>query len=150
MNNPDFAPQSGWTALLDMHTVEWTEGFARTELELKPHHLNASGVVHGGVLMTMLDSVSGRCGLYCNTPNNRRYGMTVSMTCNFTGQSRTGKLIGTARRTAGGTRTYFTTVEIHTGKGDLVATGSGVHRYRSGSETIEGVPMKAKADAGLD
>ena len=146
MNNPNFAPQSGWTALLDLHVVEWADGFARSEMVLQPHHLNASGVVHGGVLMTVLDSVSGRCGLYCNMPGHRRYGMTVTMTCNFVGQSKAGKLICTARRTAGGSRTYFTAVEIHTDKGDLVATGSGVHRYRSGSEKIDGVPLKPKAE----
>jgi uncharacterized protein (TIGR00369 family) len=121
----------------------WADGHGRIALPLQAWHLNGSGVVHGGVLMTMLDLTTSMAGLYCTVKGHRRYSMTVSLTTHFIGQTKTGQLIGIGRRTRAGSKLFFSTAEVLTEEGGLVATASAVHRYRSGSEKPEGVPKRA-------
>jgi uncharacterized protein (TIGR00369 family) len=134
--------QSPFLEFVGTRLQEWRDGYARMTLELQRHHLNRAGVVHGGLLSTLIDHAGGFCGLYCSVPGNRRYGMTLSMTCNFLAQSKAGTLTVTGERVTGGHKIYFARTEVHTDTGLLVATGNSVHRYRSGSESIEGVPAK--------
>ena len=44
---------------IGLEIVEARKGYARGEIELKPWHMNQLGIVHGGVLFTMADTVSG-------------------------------------------------------------------------------------------
>jgi len=134
--------ESPFLELVDTELEEWRENFVRIRLRLKPHHLNRAGVVHGGVLATLLDHAGGFSGAYCTVPGNRRYGMTLSLTCNFVSQSKTGSLIATGQVERSGNKIFFARTKVETEDGVLVATGSSVHRYRSGSEKPEGVPAR--------
>jgi uncharacterized protein (TIGR00369 family) len=134
--------ESPFLSFVDTTLEEWRDGYVRIALVLRRHHLNRAGVVHGGVLATLLDHAGGFCGLYCSVPGNRRYGMTLSLTSSFLSQSRTGVLMTTGERVSGGNKIYFAKTEVRTDAGIIVATGSSVHRYRSGSESHEGVPAK--------
>lgn len=138
--------ESPFLELLGTEVEEWRDGYARISLIIRPEHLNRAGVIHGGVLATLLDHGGGFCGLYCTNPENRRYGMTLSLSCNFVGQSKTGKVFVTGNRTSSGRRIYFTETEVRTQEGNLLATGSSVHRYRSGSENPDGVPESDRTD----
>lgn len=40
-------------------TLERRPGYAKCEIEIKPWHLNVLGVIHGGVLFSLADTVSG-------------------------------------------------------------------------------------------
>jgi uncharacterized protein (TIGR00369 family) len=120
----------------------WRDGEGRISLDLQPLHLNAAGVVHGGVLVTLLDVTTAMTGLFCSKKGNRRHAVTVSLTTNFIGQAKGGKIIATGRRTASGRKLYFADAEVRSESGELLATASAVHRYRSGSENPEGVPKK--------
>jgi uncharacterized protein (TIGR00369 family) len=131
---------SPFLRFVDTRLEEWRDGYARIGLVLRPHHLNRSGVVHGGVLATLLDHAGGLSGLHCSVPGNRRCGMTLSITSNFLGQSRAGKLIAIGERGSAGKKIYFARSEVRTDTGVILATGSGIYRYRSGSESPEGVP----------
>ncbi len=133
---------TNFAQLLDFKRESWRDGEGSVSLALEPWHLNGNGVVHGGVLMTMLDVVCSMSGLYCTQKGNRRHSVTVSLTTNLVGQEKTGKLIATGRVTSSGGKLYFATGEIRTEKGSLVAAASSVHRFRSGSEKPEGVPKK--------
>jgi uncharacterized protein (TIGR00369 family) len=130
---------SPFLAMLNTTVEEWRDGYARIGLILERKHLNRSGVVHGGVLATLLDHTGGFCGLYCTVPGNRRYGMTLSLTTNYVGQSAGGRLFAIGERVSGGGRIYHSRTEVRTDGDLVVATGSGVYRYRSGSEKPEGV-----------
>src|SRR3546814_18533587 len=44
--------------------VEWSPGYAEMHLPMSSKLDNRSGRVHGGVICTLLDSVSGYSGLY--------------------------------------------------------------------------------------
>lgn len=134
--------ESPFLGYLGTELEEWRDGFARIRLTLRPHHLNRAGVVHGGLISALIDHAGSFCGLYCSVPGNRRYGMTLSLTCNYLAQSETGTLIVEGRRTKGGRQVYFSATTVQTEGGLVVATGTSVHRYRTGSDAIEGVPAR--------
>jgi uncharacterized protein (TIGR00369 family) len=127
--------------LLGVQIEHWEDGYVRTRLDLRPEHQNRSGVVHGGILTTLLDHVGSFSGLYCTAPAHARFCVTLSLTCNFVGQSKSGSIVAVGRRTAGGRNIYFAQSEIVDLSGSVLATGTSIHRYRKGSETPHGVPI---------
>jgi uncharacterized protein (TIGR00369 family) len=142
--------ESPFLGLVETTLEEWRDGYVRIGLVLRREHLNRSGVVHGGVLATLLDHAGGMSGLHCTVPGNRRYGMTLSLTSNFLAQSHAGKLTATGERESAGTKIYFARSEVRTDTGIVVATGSSVHRYRSGSESPEGSRPRGAVSSQLN
>jgi len=69
---PPPTPQSGYQQLMGYRLVEWREGLAIAELAVGPQHLNISGVLHGGVLMSLLDTVCGYAGCFSAEPGPTR------------------------------------------------------------------------------
>ncbi|MEQ8708456.1 MAG: PaaI family thioesterase [Rhodospirillales bacterium] len=134
---------SGFNITVGYELTEWSDGHAVLELDLEPRHLNRTGVLHGGVIATMLDAVCGYAGQYCSEPGNIRYAVTLSLTTNFLGQAKAGRVRCVARRTGGGRKIYFCAGEMFNANGDLIATGEGVYRLRTGSEDLKGVPRNA-------
>ena len=111
--------------------------------------LNRSGVVHGGVLATLLDHAGGLSGMHCTVPGNRRYGMTLSLTAHYLKQGKAGKVSAIGQRVSGGRKIFYARSEVIAEDGEILASGSSVHRYRSGSENPEGTPdhpSKGKED----
>lgn len=138
---PEDVP-SGFRQLLGFRITEWREGDATLTLTIGPRHLNRSGVLHGGVIATLIDAAGGYAGCYCPHPNRVRRSVTVSMTTHFLAQAKIGTLTTHARVRGGGRRLFIASVEVHDNSGALVAIGEGVYRYRAGSETLEGVPLE--------
>src|SRR5207302_7524014 len=62
----------GFNVLIGYRLAEWRDDFARLELALEAKHLNRSGVVHGGVLATMLDVALGYTGIFIAEPGRVR------------------------------------------------------------------------------
>ena len=143
MTLPGIESDSPFLHMIGVRQMEWREGFVRLRVVIQPHLLNRSGVVHGGVLATLLDNAAGMSGMWCSVPGNKRYGMTLSLTTNYVGQAKTGAMIATGTRAAGGSKIFFADSEVRTEGGVLLAKGSGVFRYRTGSESTEGVPARA-------
>ena len=141
-----YVSESPFLEMLGTKVEEWRDGYVRISLEIRPEHLNRAGVIHGGVLATLLDHGGGFSGLFCTEPGNRRYGMTLSMACNFIAQSKTGKVYVTGTRTSAGRRIYFSSTEVRTEEDVLLATGSSVHRFRNGSEDPKGVPARDRTE----
>lgn len=50
---------AGFRDVLGIRIVERGEGFARGEMEVKEWHLNPLGIIHGGCLFSLADTVSG-------------------------------------------------------------------------------------------
>jgi uncharacterized protein (TIGR00369 family) len=118
-------------AHLGFELVEHADGFARVAFEVQPHHLNLSGVLHGGALLSLIDDAAGAAGAWTDVPGERRRSMTVDLNCRFTGQAREGRLVATARRVAGGRNLFFVQTEVHDAAGALIGFGSSTHRYRN-------------------
>src|SRR5882724_3888094 len=118
----------GFNVLLGYRLAEWRADFARLELALEPKHLNRSGVVHGGVLATMLDVALGYCGVYTAEPGRLRRAVTLSMTTSYLGQAKSGTLSCIARRRGGGKTVFFASGEVLDEAGALIAMGEGTFR----------------------
>ncbi|EWH00814.1 PaaI family thioesterase [Halomonas sp. BC04] len=137
--DPATQPLMGYHELLGMHVVEWAEDHAVVELNVDAQHLNRSGIVHGGVLTSMLDSALSLAGLYCDVPGRVRRGMTLSLTTTFVSPARGGVLRATGRVRGGGHKIFMASGEVTDGSGELLAIAEGSFRRRSGSESREGM-----------
>jgi uncharacterized protein (TIGR00369 family) len=120
---------TGFNAALGFRLVEWREDFARVELTLEAKHLNRSGVVHGGVLATLIDAAGGLCGVYTPEPGRKRRCVTLTMTTSYLGQTKSGIISCTGRRRGGGRTVFMMTAEVHAEDGTLLAIGEGTYRY---------------------
>lgn len=134
----------GFHSLLGYRQVSWDENEAVLELTLQPRHLNLGGVIHGGVLTSLLDIALAEAGTHCPYPGRMRKAITLSLTTTFTGQCSGGTIRVTGRKRAGGSRIFNSSGEVHDEQGNLLAIAEGTFRIRSGSEQPEGVPINQR------
>jgi uncharacterized protein (TIGR00369 family) len=120
----------GFNAELGFRLAEWTDGRAVIEMPVRPPHLNRSGILHGGVLFTLLDAACGFVGVWTPPGEPIRRALTLSFSANFLGQARDGVVRATAIRKGGGRRVFFATGEVHGPDGTLLAMGEGSYRLR--------------------
>ncbi len=136
---------SGFAQLLGYQLIDWRPGYAVMEMTLRPEHMNRAGLPHGGLLTTILDSVSGYAGCYCPVPGNMRRTLTLSLTTNYIGQARSNSLRAVAKVIGGGRKIFFTSAELFDGNGEqtkanFIASATGTFRYHRGSEDESGQP----------
>ena len=125
----------GFHPFLGFETVAWTDGEATLQLQLKPQHMNFAGVIHGGVLASLLDIVSAMAGTYCPHPGRMRKAITLTLSTTFTGQCNGGTITAIAHRQASGRRIFNTYAEIFDANRNRLAMATGTFRLRTGSET---------------
>jgi|CEGF01.1.fsa_nt_gi uncharacterized protein (TIGR00369 family) len=131
----------GFHALLGYKIIDWGEKKAVIELEVRPEHLNMGGVIHGGVLTSLLDIVCTMAGTYCAKAGHVRKAITLSLTTTFTGQCSSGIVRAVGVKRAGGRRIFNCSGEVYDQEGRLLAMGEATCRLRSGSELPDGVPF---------
>ncbi len=127
------AKRDDFHAQLGTELLEWRDGFARIALDILPKHLNRSDILHGGVLLAMLDEVGALCGLWSGVPGQHRSSVTVDLDCRFVGQSRDGRIFGTGEVVSHGRSLYFTRSQVVDGGGRVLAYGASSHKWRRGS-----------------
>jgi uncharacterized protein (TIGR00369 family) len=132
-------------ALFDFRLLAWRDGHATLQATAGPAHMNRAGVVHGGVVLALIDQAAAYAGLHCTVPGNARRGMTLSLATQFTAPVMGGTIVAEAEVVGRGQSTFFTRVVVRDAAGAVVATGQGTHRWRRGSEVPEGVPAAAPA-----
>ena len=121
----------GFADLVGYRLTAWRDGYAEVTATLGAEHMNRSGVMHGGVLTTMIDAACGYAGCYAAAPEVPRRAFTLSLDCHFTAAAAAGdRLSVSARRTGGGRQVFFSRAEVHDQNGRLIAQGAGVFRYR--------------------
>jgi uncharacterized protein (TIGR00369 family) len=134
---------AGFHDLLGIELIEWKDGFARVAVQTGKQHGNRSGIVHGGVMLSLIDQAAAYAGLWCSVPGNIRRAVTLDLDCRFTGQVAKGRLVAEGRVVTRGRNIFFCRTEVFDEAGQLVAFGASTHRWRAGSETAEGQPPKA-------
>jgi len=127
---------------MGIRLVEWRDGFCRAEMPNDPAYANRHMIPHGGVMMTLMDSVGGYSGCWCPWPGRVRRAMTLSMNTSFLGVAEGARLVGQSRVTGGGRSLFFTEMTVLDDKGRPAARASGVYRYRSASRSPYGEPLE--------
>jgi uncharacterized protein (TIGR00369 family) len=114
--------------------VDWSEGLAVAELVVGPQHLNISGVLHGGVLMSLVDTVCGYAGCFSTQPGRRLRAVTLSLATSFTVPVTEGVVKAVGRMRFRGNRTFFGAAEVFDANDNVVAIGQGTFQYRHDRE----------------
>lgn len=131
--NPDLIePDYPMQAHIGFKMVDWGPDRARFELPIAPYLGNRFSIVHGGVHAMLLDSAMGFAGCYTGDKASPLQCMTLSLNTNFLSQTKGELLIAEGVRTGGGRKTFFAEGKITDNMGELIATATGVFRYRSG------------------
>ncbi len=134
------AESSAFQTLIGYRLVLWERDRAALEYDVAPAHLNRAGLLHGGVIATLLDTVSGFAGCWCPVPGRVRRALTLSLTVNYLGPVRSGRVRAEGRRTGGGRTIFFTAAEVLDDAGRVAAMATGTFRYLPGSGDEAGVP----------
>ncbi|HZH47551.1 MAG TPA: PaaI family thioesterase [Roseococcus sp.] len=118
--------------LLGVEVIEWREGHALLRCRTGPQHANRGGIVHGGVILSLLDQANAFAGLH--DPARRRSAVTLDLDARFTAPGRIGAvLLCTGALVTAGRAVFFARGEVRDEAGTLVAFGASSHRYRSGA-----------------
>lgn len=134
-------------SFIGFDVVEWKPGFARVTMTVKPFMLNRSGVLHGGMIVALLDAAAGYAGTYCEVPGNVRHGVTLSLSTSFVGQARSGLITADARVVGGGRNVFFVRVDVTDDTGAPLAIGDCTYKYRSNSVDPKGFRPEALSSA---
>jgi uncharacterized protein (TIGR00369 family) len=130
-----FNPDQGRFPFRDMIGYEmdhWDGQSSRFTLDLETRHMNGDGVPHGGLYAVLLDTALGFSGAMDPDTQTRKPAVTLSLQVSFLAPPRGGKLIVEAQKTGGGRRVFFADGQVLDAEGTVVATGTGVFRFRNG------------------
>jgi uncharacterized protein (TIGR00369 family) len=115
---------------IGMRMVDWSEGYARFDLPMEAFLMNRHGNLHGGVHAALLDTVMGYAGCWTGDPDRPQMCLTLSLNVMYLSRPQGAVLIGEGWKTGGGQRTFFAEARLLDDGDELVATGTGVFRYR--------------------
>ena len=118
--------QVAFNHLLGLQREFAQDGVARLTLAARPELCNNFQVVHGGVLMSMMDSAMSSAAL--SASGFQKAVVTIDMTTSFHRPAR-GRLTAHARSQGGGRSVCFCEARIEDEQGEVVARAMGTFRY---------------------
>ena len=98
-------------------------GVGSVSLAIQPHHLQAAGQVHGGLIAVLVDTAFFRAVRSTLTPVQRT--TTVDLKVNFLESADSGRLTSTARIISSSDRLKVADIEVASDDGRLIAQGLG-------------------------
>jgi uncharacterized protein (TIGR00369 family) len=120
----EFAQTSPYYQSMGMELAAIEEGRAVLRVAIQPSHLNADGIVHGGVLPAIADGAMGNA---LRTLHGRAQVLTAEVSLQYLRPVTGGALLAEGRVVQSGRRLSFAEVEIRDeASGKPVAKGSGV------------------------
>lgn len=121
----EFAATSPYYQAMGMSLLEIDEGRALIRMEVQPAHLNADGILHGGVLPAIADGAMGNALRTLN--GGAAQVLTAEVHLHYLRPVRGGALLAEGRLVQSGRRLSFAEVELREEEsGKIVARGSGV------------------------
>ncbi|UCH11429.1 MAG: PaaI family thioesterase [Fidelibacterota bacterium] len=114
-------PKEYFTKHLGFHTSSPKPGQTEITLDIQPHYLNIVGYVHGGFLMTVLDTLMGHAVFTSLGDPQARFG-TSQMTTHFLRTVNGGQLSGEGRVLSYQGMYLTAEAELRNEQGELVAT----------------------------
>jgi len=114
-------PVYGW---LGSSVVSASEGGVEIAMEAGPEHLNLQGLVHGGVIATLLDSASGTAVRTKVGPGRRH--VTAQLNVNYLSPAQPGRLVARGTAVRVGVSVAYAEAEVTDEKGRVVARSTAV------------------------
>jgi uncharacterized protein (TIGR00369 family) len=108
---------------LGLRPVGFREDEYRVELDVEPRHLNIGGIVHGGVLCSLLDTAMAR-SYFMAAGGRTLSAATLEMKVNFLGSCRGGRLVAFGRVVNQTRRTAYVEGRVEDEEGRAVARAS--------------------------
>lgn len=121
---------------IGVNIIGFVDGNFVVELDVKPIHLNPVGIVHGGVLCTLLDTAMAKA-FFQTLPKEKQQGAGLELKINFLRPTISGKLTAYGQLVNPTRRTAYVEGYILNESGKLVAKASGT-MILSASITGEG------------
>jgi 1,4-dihydroxy-2-naphthoyl-CoA hydrolase len=109
-----------FASVLGLEEVSAEAGQVRGSLAWRPDRCTAAGVLHGGVLMALADSLGGLCA-FLNLPEGAAGTTTIESKTNFLRPVRGGRVHGVARPLHAGRMVIVVDTELRDDEGRLVA-----------------------------
>jgi len=119
-------PDEHYSPLLNFIGIEEglsENGVGSVSLEIRPHHLQAAGQVHGGLMAVLVDTAFFRAVRSIMSAEQRT--TTIELKVNFLESANYGRLTATARIISKRDRLTVADVEVTSDDGRLVAQGLG-------------------------
>jgi uncharacterized protein (TIGR00369 family) len=113
---------SAYPSHLGFRLAEITDGGCRVELDVLPQHFQPFGIVHGGVLATLLDTATFWAGFYV-LPEDAGL-VNVDLKLNYLKAVMNGRLVATGKCLRAGRQLSYTEASVTDEKGELVAHGT--------------------------
>ncbi len=98
-------------------------GVGSVSLEIQPHHLQAAGQVHGGLIAMLADTSFFRAARSLLAPRQRT--TTIELKVNFLENTNSGRLTATTRVISNSNRLLVGDIEVTADDGRLIAQGLG-------------------------
>ncbi|MFD0697060.1 PaaI family thioesterase [Paenibacillus sp. GCM10027628] len=105
--------------------VSMEAGVVTVALDAKPHHLNLIGIVHGGVLSSLLDNAMG---IVIMTARPEEKVVTTNLNVHFVSPLKEGKLFVTAEIVHQSRKMITTQGRVTDSEGNLGTIGTGTFR----------------------
>ena len=105
----------------------WADGTATISLKIADCHLNSAGIMHGGVLATLIDTACGYAIIHNPDPQKQRRAVTLSLNTQFIAPANVGdhlEAIGTIK--GGGKYIKFLSCDVLNQDGKMVGQGEAV------------------------
>jgi uncharacterized protein (TIGR00369 family) len=121
---------SGYSQLIDYRLQQGDKGYAEVALTVGPQHLNRLGVMHGGVMATLIDTATGFAVAFAESPERMKPAVTLTLNTQFLGQTQLGdQLVAIGRHIGGGKTIAYATAEVRRPDGTVVGRGDAVYRF---------------------
>ena len=121
--NPGCQQLVGYRTLVDTR-----DGSCEVLLDLNPNHLNGLGLLHGGIVATLLDVACGNTAASFFDRKTHPSLVTVSLNTTYIAAAKSGRVSATAKATGGGRSIAYVNGELRDEDGVLLATATGVFK----------------------
>lgn len=111
-----------FTRHVGIRCEEVGEGWTRYSLEARPDHRNPNGVMHGGVLVTLIDTSMGHAVV--TTLQAGEFCATVELKVNYLSAVREGRIEAETHVVHRGKRTAYLETDVRFAGGERVARAS--------------------------
>jgi uncharacterized protein (TIGR00369 family) len=117
----DFLNASPFYQYMGMEALDSEGGLSHLRLTISENHKNLYGILHGGVIATILDSTCSIAVASLLEPGEFSY--TLDQRINYIGNTRSGVLTGRGKALHKGRKTAVSQGEIRDEEGNLIAAG---------------------------